>query len=166
MGASNRSLEFAKFLRRNFPCAKKVIVVADGKGDLSAELASLDFSILAIEAKPRFSLSIPKKLRDKIEYKKSWFLWDKFEKGDENLIVGMHPDEATSEIVRYGTIHQIPWAVVPCCVLGRDANDVSKFSDWIEKLKRLAGWYCSEAILPITGKNLVVYSNFRKKKQN
>lgn len=36
------------------------------------------------------------------------------------LILGLHPDEATGDIVDYCVAHRIPFAVVPCCVFSRN----------------------------------------------
>jgi hypothetical protein len=37
-----------------------------------------------------------------------------------SLLVGMHPDQATEFIVSCALALHKPWAVVPCCVFGRE----------------------------------------------
>ena len=36
-----------------------------------------------------------------------------------SLFVGMHPDQATEQLVQYAVMHEIPFVVVPCCVFLR-----------------------------------------------
>ena len=55
MGDANRNVEFARFIVRQFPRARTVLVVADGKGELSRKLANRGLRVRVIEARPRFS---------------------------------------------------------------------------------------------------------------
>jgi hypothetical protein len=58
------------------------------------------------------------------------------------LLVGVHPDEATDEIVDFGISHQKPFVILPCCVCEdqfperklKSGNAVRTFSEFIEYL--------------------------------
>ena len=54
MGDSKRNVVFCDFIRRRFPKAKSVLVVADGKGELARKLANKGFKVRVVENKPRF----------------------------------------------------------------------------------------------------------------
>jgi len=37
-----------------------------------------------------------------------------------SMMIGMHPDQATESLVDYALKHEVPFAVVPCCVFMRE----------------------------------------------
>ena len=39
---------------------------------------------------------------------------------EKNIIIGMHPDQATEPIVDMALKYQMPFAVVPCCVFAHE----------------------------------------------
>ena len=152
MGDTHRNQHFASFIKKQFPKIKSVLVVADGKGGLARELARQGLTVRVIEAKPRF------KWHDRygIKYQRSWFTRE--HKVTEDLIVGMHPDEATAEIIIAATASRKPWAVVPCCLKGEAAKGVLCFKGWLNKLRSLArNQTVLEWQLPISGKNIVLF---------
>jgi len=114
MGDERRGLVFARFIVKNFPKAHNILEVASGKGQVARRLANKKLSVTAIEAHPR----LEGRAHKRIAYKKGWFTSES-DIQPPDLIVGMHPDESTSEIVMYAVKHSIPFAVVPCCVKGR-----------------------------------------------
>jgi hypothetical protein len=115
MGSPARHKVFSDFLRKQFGGkVNSVLVVADGKGHLAVELAKWIPTVRVIEAKPRQEVR-----RKRIRYQRGWF--DRNSEVGEDLVVGMHPDEATSEIVRAAVRNKKRWAVVPCCIMGPDA---------------------------------------------
>jgi len=129
----------------------EVLVVADGKAQIARKLADRGIRTRIIEADPRYA-GDPHPL---VTCEEGWF--DRDTPVREQLIIGMHPDEATAEIILAANKHQIPFAVVPCCVLGPEAEGVRRnFFAWIKKLKELAG-ECQEKEINIDGKNLVLY---------
>lgn len=150
MGDERRNDVFALFIKRQFPRAKIILVVADGKGILARKLANKGFQCFVIENKPRFEGN----KHPNITYKKGWFTRDSEVEAD--VIVGMHPDEATSEIIRAAIKNNKPFAVVPCCIKGKDSNGINGFQNWLKKLEFLAG-SCRKTQLPISGKNIVLY---------
>ena len=57
---------------------------------------------------------------------------------DADLIIGMHPDEATGEIIEYARLKNIPFAIVPCCAVGKFSPKTQKttYNGWINILKQ------------------------------
>jgi len=151
MGDTRRHEIFTRFINRTFPWAKEVLIIADGKAQIARKLADRGIKVRVIEADSRYA-GQPHPL---VTYEEGWF--DRDTPVHEQLIIGMHPDEATAEIILAANKNGIPFAVVPCCVLGREAEGVRKnFFAWVKKLKRLAG-ECHEKELNMGGKNLVLY---------
>lgn len=150
MGDSRRNSIFASFIKRNYKVSS-VLVVADGKGELASELLKQGFSVRVIENKPRFQGHLPKGLK----YTKGWFTEDS--PVFEDIIVGMHPDEATSEIVLAAKKNKKKFAVVPCCVVGRFSDGITHSQQWHSRLRSLYGG-ARETTLPFGGKNTVIFS--------
>ena len=78
----------------------------------------------------------------------------------------MHPDEATGEIIRYAGVFGIPYAVVPCCIVGKDSLGVSNFQDWLNRLKSIAtkgNLTFHEYTLKMSGKNIVIFGSPTRK---
>lgn len=148
MGDSRRNEIFANFIVRNFPKAKRILVVADGKGELAA-LLTKKYIVKVIEARPRQTIK-----RKRLTYKKGWF--DTSYEVTEDLIVGMHPDEATAEIVKSARKYKKKFAIVPCCIKGIEAHGVRGFTEWVKKLMKL-GKPCRHSILKFSGKNIVIW---------
>ncbi len=151
MGDTRRHEIFTRFISKTFPWAHEVLIIADGKAQIARKLADRDIRVRVIEADPRYA-GQPHPL---VTYEEAWF--DRDTPVHEQLIIGMHPDEATAEIILAANKNRIPFAVVPCCVLGREAEGVrNNFFAWVKKLKSLAE-ECHEKELNIDGKNLVLY---------
>jgi len=151
MGDGNRNIVFAEFIKRNFPLAKSVLVVADGNGKLSEILMSMGYNVETVEIKMR------DKRAKNVKFTRKLFCRN--DKITHDLIVAMHPDEATSEVVVAAKRNGIPFAVVPCCVVGYESKNVKGFDGWIKKLVQLSGGMCNMTILPISGQNLVLYKH-------
>lgn len=149
MGDSRRNEVFAKFIFRQFGSKPKTcLVIADGHGEL-ALLLSKKYIVRVVEAKPR---QISR--RKRVKYTKGWFSYN--DKVTEDIIVGMHPDEATAEIIKAAKINHTKWAVVPCCLKGLEAHGVQNFTGWLNKLKAL-GWPARQTQLKFSGKNIVLW---------
>ncbi len=139
-------------IKKNFPKAKIVLVVADGDGTLSNRLANKGYKAIAIEAKPRQAHS-----RKGVDYRRGWFSEDTEIEAD--LIVGMHPDEATTPIIKWAIRNHKPFAICPCCIKGDGSKAVTSYAGWIKYLKSLAikhGYYVFETALKMNGKNIVL----------
>ena len=141
-----------KFIAAIFPEVESVLIVAGGKGRIARLLAKKGVRVRVMEGEARFS----GKSDPMITYEEGWF--DRNTPVREQLIIGMHPDEATAEIILAANKHGIPFAVVPCCVAGPESEGV-RGSDraWLETLKELAGGCCEEEELDMKGKNVVLY---------
>ena len=139
MGDSARFIVTAEFILRNYPRAKSILCVADGKGDLA--------KILNKEGKNA-------QIIDPV-YNGLYFSRDF--KHPCDLVVGLHPDEATGEIVIYGERMKIPYLIVPCCIKGKEAVGVRGFDQWINKLQRLSKNSLRETLLPMRGANRILF---------
>jgi hypothetical protein len=148
VGDPKRNEAFAKLIFREFPNCKTCLVVADGKGHLAALLAK-KYRVRVIENKPRQVLT-----RKRVKYQSGWF--EASTPLTEDLIVGMHPDDATAPIIKAAVRNKKKWAVVPCCIMGLEAHGVSGFTAWIKKLRSFAPNSRTET-LPIGGKSLVLW---------
>jgi len=151
MGDERRNDAFALFIKKRFPKVKTILVVADGKCVLSRKLTNKKFTTIAMDAAIR-----NEKTHKKIKYIKGWFDRNYPIPEEVDLIVGMHPDEATAEIILAAKKNNLPWAIVPCCLKGKESKNVQNFTDWINKLKNF-DYPCNEAILKIKGKNKVLF---------
>jgi hypothetical protein len=156
MGAENRGELFSHFIVKNYPKAKRVLVIADGKGQVARKLANKGISCHIIDPQKRWE----GKLHPLVTYEKDYFYFDKnIEKFD--MIVGMHPDEATSEIVLYARKLEIPTAIVPCCIKGRHTAGVQGFQQWLNKLTKIYHGEIRFAKLKMSGMNTVLYTPTR-----
>jgi len=83
------------------------------------------------------------------------------------LLVGLHPDEATERIVQFGLKYKKNFAVVPCCVFGRmfphrkkpDGTPVKYYEDFCDYLQTLDPGIQRD-LLPIPGRNVVLWKKF------
>ena len=175
---SLRNSEFSDFLVEKFGLEniKKgfVLDIAGGKGLISYFLTT-KYGIKCKIVDPR-GATLPKPKRKElkknnivIEEERKMF---KLETCDElikgcSLIIGMHPDEATVDIVDVALNKKINFAVVPCCVFHnkfpdrklKSGKEVVEYQDLIqfilEKDDKL-----QTAFLNIKGRNKVIYKIF------
>lgn len=153
MGDSCRGQLFAQFILKQFPQAKTILVVADGKGQVARKLANKKRRVVVVEQCPRWEGRQHKDVR----YIAGTFTPDYKCPEPVSLVVGMHPDEATGEIIKYALKHNLPFAVCPCCRKGRHAVGVGSHQEWLTKLRSLAvGYDTWETQLKMTGKNIVI----------
>ena len=131
MGDRRRTEIFGEFLLRNFPRVKSAMVVADGKDcRLAAFLAQEGIRSVAVDPKSRNNhRGLVKIIRE------PFFRNMRIE---QELIVGMHADHATAEIVVAAQTQGKPFVVVPCCLLGPEAKGVQGIGGWIAKLQSMA----------------------------
>jgi len=156
MGDSRRFDLFAKVVANNFPPAKfrKVADVAGGKGYLGIALRERGYGQVTLFDKRRQHVRVKG-----IDFRYQYF--GPGIKDDFDILVGMHPDEATDVIITEAARRKIPFAVCPCCVkpTAKPFFGQYTYTNWIEHLKRLAiqlGFKLMETVLPMNGKNIVL----------
>ena len=142
--ADRRRFElFARFLRERFPEARRVYDVAGGMGRLNQELAKAGFEALTFDVRVK-RLPVPfAERRLTLE-----------EPCACDLVVGMHPDGATSVIVEYAARHRVPFSIVPCC-----SDNSMSYKPWMRHLASTAaglGFAVEESALPMPGRSRVL----------
>lgn len=86
-----------------------------------------------------------------------------------SLLIGMHPDEATVDIVKAGIKYKLNFAVVPCCVFHKkfpdrrlkNGKEVVEYNDLIQYLKEMDD-SLKEDYLKIEGRNRILYKIYSK----
>ena len=106
MGDSRRFVEFAQLIARQFPVSMYRLV-ADVTGELNLELSRFGYHVVSFDGQRR-------KNARRVNIR--WRLFDQSIKDEFDLVVGMHPDEATDVIIAEAAKRKVPFAVVPCCV--------------------------------------------------
>ena len=175
---SLRNSEFANFLVEKFGLEniKKgfVLDIAGGKGLVSFFLTT-KYGIKCKIIDPRGATlpkSKQKELKKKhiiIEEERKMFTLntcDELIKGC-SLIIGMHPDEATVDIVDVALAKKINFAVVPCCVFHnkfpdrklKNGKDVVEYPDIIQFILEKDNTLKTD-FLNIKGRNKIIYKKF------
>lgn len=163
MGDRFRFRTFAEFIREQFPEARRIADVAGGRGLLAVELMRLGLSPTVIE--PRHVDRLPRKVRKRfqVEAIRGGKLPSvaRVERPVEDadlaafdLVVALHPDEATEPTIRRAVALQKPFAVVPCCVMPTDGIQRT-FDEWLSYLASLAP-DCTRHGLAMAGANVAI----------
>ena len=154
MGDRRRFDLFAQLIERRWPeRGLRIADVAGGQGGLRAALHQRGYRQVVTFDKRKGRAHRP-------GYRYGWF--DADARGEFDLLVGMHPDEATDVIIVTAWRRGLPFAVVPCCALptlipyrGAQAG----LQPWFRHLAREArklGFEVEESSLPMSGANLVL----------
>jgi hypothetical protein len=153
MGDSRRFDLFADFIGRNFRCDSVMAEVASGNGKLHGALRKRGFSEITSWDK-RARNAGPRRM-----FRYGYFDHRNAPRGYE-LVVGMHPDNATDEIVSYATKHRVPFCICPCCVLPSAVPYQGyRYAHWIDHLIGLAErakFRTVTTTLPMSGRNIVI----------
>ncbi|MFA5049163.1 MAG: hypothetical protein WC516_09125 [Patescibacteria group bacterium] len=152
MGDTNRFRKFADLIAYHFPNKEfRIADVASGKGNLQHELRQRKYvNVISWD-------KIKRNIKGRNIYKYGYFSHTCKEKYD--LVIGLHPDEATDHIILYCVKNNVPFVVCPCCVkpLAIQYKGNLQFESWIKHLEHLAdGFFISYHYLRIKGKNLVL----------
>jgi len=83
------------------------------------------------------------------------------------MMIGLHPDEATERIVQFGLKYKKSFAVVPCCVFAKqfphrkrpDGSVVTYYEEFCDYLQALDPGIQRD-ILPIPGRNIVLWKKY------
>lgn len=159
MGDSTRNKQFAHWIYQNFPPKyyPKILVLADGLGELSYSLTARAYKVESYEGKPRLVRRKIGKRSSDFSYHKDYFMGTE-DIPDISLIVGMHPDEATDILIQYAKDKSLPFAVVPCCVKSFKVK-IKGDDPWLRYLKSIVKFSheIRDTRLPIRGKNLLIW---------
>lgn len=159
MGDNNRAVLFASWITKQFPRCRTVLDVAGGGGHLAMHLSAYGYDVTLIDPKARLRLPSSKFRRAARRVR----VIRKPLSGDApaaDLIVGMHPDEATQLIVELARDRRMCFAVVPCCVMPQGSHSLEKMSEgrWCEWLQRIARPLATRSTtLGMRGRNTVIW---------
>jgi hypothetical protein len=159
MGDKRRFKEFALLIAKLYPDKSLTIAdVAGGKGQLQMELRCLGYRNVVTFDK-RNKKTVVRKARRKMQYKQKWF--DSRIATSYDLIIGMHPDEATDHIIIEASKRRVPFLVCPCCIEPSAVTyrDRRTYKAWYGHLKSLAHrlkYRTNDKYLNIRGKNKVL----------
>lgn len=150
MGDSRRFQVFADFIAKHYSSKMRVADIAAGKGYLSLALKERGFdNVTAFDIRSR----VVKGLRF---FRRNFTVEDA---RDFDLLIGLHPDEATDVIIFAATKFGKKFAVVPCC----EKTLVSKYwgGGWLKHLSKISsenGVEPKVCQLKMTGRNIVMWS--------
>lgn len=162
MADNTRNKVFADFLNKRLAQPpSKILNVACGDGKLNICLSkAFPFAeIVGIDPKPRghrrdanlLKGRFPDRIKNIAQY---------------DLFVGMHPDEATWDIVRIGCLHNITFAVVPCCLKHTPPSfPGGNIHNWVSHISQYSqnhGMITTNTLLPMRGANHIIFSQRRK----
>ena len=162
---SRRFCAFADFIHNTYPTVKTVADIAGGRGNLSYYLHKLGYNSTIIDSRftklPAWMIKTLRKLSVKkgklIEIPRIVNKVQDVDLSSFDLVVGLHPDEATEHVIIKAIKYNKSFAIVPCCVFPIDGKKRSEIN-WIEYLASLAP-NIKEAELPINGARKVLYRN-------
>ena len=157
----------------------KILDIGGGRGDLSFELgAKLGLDCIVVDPRPqkmkRWQVKFIKK---NPSCRKARHIQDIFDScffdrnlidiKTVNLIVGLHPDEATEPLVDTAVDLLINFCVIPCCVFSQDfpnrklknGNIPTSYENFCEFLaEKCPG--TEKELLPFIGKNKVIFKRY------
>lgn len=152
MGDPLRFTALADYIYEYFNTSTSIADIAGSKGKLQVALRNRNFNKVEtydLEGFPSCSgLKITKELY-RVSNPKSY-----------DLLVGLHPDEATDHIILGALYKRIPFVIVPCCKMPNAVPKLNKRISWVDHLILLAergSFKVSTTELPIRGKNLLLH---------
>lgn len=138
---------FARFLAQRFD-SSRVFDVAGGMGKLNQALTAHGRSVTTFDRRHKHL---------DVAYAERPFTLN--EPCAAELVAGMHPDGATRIIIEYAALHQLAFAVVPCC-----SDNGMPYRPWMRHLAELArekgARDIDEETLPMRGRARVLYGRF------
>lgn len=156
MGDRRRFDLFADVIARNFPGMRSAPVadVAGGKGYLQMALRQRGWSdITSWDKRKGYS-------KGRAFYRYGHFIHDRAP-GHYGLVIGMHPDGGTDQIIEYAIRRRVPFAVCPCCAIptARPFWAKNDYPEWCAHLIAMAergGMDVMRTELPMAGRRLVL----------
>jgi hypothetical protein len=178
--SKERFAVFADFISEKFAlnASSRIIEVAGGKGDLALLLALKGYRVLLVDPRENSGL-LSKRQRKQIRKEgadanfsthRAYFGNDDatallISEFQPDIIVGLHPDEATEAIVDSAIANGVPFAVVPCCVYSRifpgrrvDGTAVRTHGQLCRYLTGKKKGVQMEKLVGFSGKTTVVWS--------
>lgn len=154
MGDSRRFVVFTKEIQNKFLLKKykKIADIAGGKSYLNYELKKIGYSVTTYDKR--------KVKRNNITFKYCYF--NEKIKDNHDLLVGMHPNEATDIIITQAAKRNIPFIIVHCCIKPTDTVLFQNYNykTWIHHLDMYArklGFITFKKQINITGKNIMLW---------
>ena len=156
MGDRNRFSAFADLIARNFAADRYRIIadIAGGKGELQCCLRQKGFADVIT-----FDNRNARRRLKNITYQKK--LFNRNIEMEFDLLIGLHPDEATDVIISEAAKRKIPFIVCPCCIKPQafPYHGQANYLAWVKHLQKLAeslNFKVKTTVLPIHGKNIVI----------
>jgi hypothetical protein len=150
MGDPRRFTVFAEDIAQRWPDRSlRIADVAGGHGHLNAALHQLGY---------RSTITFDKRKgrggRPHYQYR----FFDLNVAPVFDLVVAMHPDAATDVSMAWAIQHEVPFAVVPCCIRPTVWTlwGPHRYPQWCDHLRARAegeGYAVDESVLPIRGAN-------------
>jgi len=156
MGDSRRFKVVAEFMARNIRDRNcRIADVAAGKGRLSAALQRLGFTNIDSWEPQR---------RKNVHHSFIRKLFTLYDAEEYDVIVGLHPDEATEEIICGSAKFGKKMFLIPCCAMPvvtaryAPSNNWSRWCDHLLKICHRRGLETKRTVLPFRGKNIMIWS--------
>ena len=154
---------FADFIHKTYPDVETIADVAGGRGKLSYHLHGLGYAATIIDCRARrLPGRMHRALRKQsvkqgrvVEIPRVVCKLQDTDLRPFDLIVGLHPDEATEHAVRAAIDLEKDFAIVPCCVFPIDGVKRNQ-ERWRDYLTSLSTDIITTK-LPIDGANVVLY---------
>ena len=155
MGDTRRFDLFGVYIMRHATTTTRIADIAGGKGILQANLRQHGF--LRVET---FDKRSKHKRGGGMNYKHRLFT-PQLAQGFQ-LLVGMHPDEATDVIIVSAIKNHIPFIVCPCCIKPTLTVYRGKryYEGWVNHLENVAtsgGYSITRTHLKMQGNNIVIH---------
>lgn len=160
MGDRRRFDILARWLLDNFPPHRypRVADVAGGRGYLSLALSELGYRATVIDPrKTNLGRSDIKRRRGNL-FDRQVRPYKAIYADHYDVVVGLHPDEATEELVASAIVR--PAVIVPCCNYwrGPEAHGTSSVAEMCRRWWRRHAIAWRETRLQMSGKNLLLWA--------
>lgn len=153
MGDRRRFDLFASLIAERFPERRLYIAdVASGKGALQAALRQRGYNAVTSWDRRK------RNAKTRRGYRYGWFDYRSAPR-DYDLVVAMHPDEATDQVIAYAAKHGKPFVVCPCCIKPTASTfwEQHCYAAWLDHLERFAtedGLAVERVALPMDGRKV------------
>ena len=152
---SQRAAALAQWCLATFGPRRAVLEVAGGTGALSRALLEAGAAATVLLVDPRAGCARP---APGLAVDARPFATDYAAPAAVDLLVALHPDQATDACLEWAAARGLDCAVVPCCVFADLFARDGRVRTYEQLLAYLAALYTTEtAFLPIQGRNVVLF---------